>query len=447
MAFKFDFDIPEEELENLKSSPSLALPRGSSSEPQGSPTPPASSQATFSDSLHQQVSHLSITEDGQDRKAFDSSTREVTMEEMLEHLPPALSFSAINVPLASTSTAPSGIAILRRDLFDARFQLANQDDDSDDEGSAYGNTIPRAETPPKGFQMQRHLQDNAPSDLIKGVYEGGLKTWEASLDLVAALDEQGYKADGSGSSIEGKRVLEVGCGTAIPTLYLLERLFVDLFAQEHSDSPQARKGKTVVHLQDYNAEVLVYITFCNILLAYWNARKHANTHNEQAGEENGTAASVPESSKRSKEELAVSAGVEYTLDMEEGPDVDEIELSDEFIESFTEFLAKHDIELKFFAGSWQTFQVDEPYNVVLTSETVYELENLPFLVELLKAATKPKPAQGDLTLIACKRVYFGVGGGEVAFRSAVGDAEGKVETVWSGGKGVERTVMQASWAA
>lgn len=104
----------------------------------------------------------------------------------LGHLPPALSYSAINVPLASTSTAPSGIAILRRDLFDARFQLANQDDDSDDEGSAYGNSIPRSKSPPTGFKLNTHLQDNSPSDLIKGVYEGGLKTWEASLDLVVS---------------------------------------------------------------------------------------------------------------------------------------------------------------------------------------------------------------------------------------------------------------------
>lgn len=90
--------------------------------------------------------------------------------------------------MASTSTRPSGIEILRRDLFDARFQLANQDDDSDDEGSAYGNSIPRQKTPPTGFRMQTHLQTNSPSDLIKGVYEGGLKTWEASLDLVVSSD-------------------------------------------------------------------------------------------------------------------------------------------------------------------------------------------------------------------------------------------------------------------
>ena len=29
---------------------------------------------------------------------------------------------------------------------------------------------------------------NAPSDLINGVYEGGLKTWECSLDMASYLD-------------------------------------------------------------------------------------------------------------------------------------------------------------------------------------------------------------------------------------------------------------------
>lgn len=131
--------------------------------------------------------------------------------------------------------------------------------------------------------------------------------------------------------------------------------------------------------------------------------------------------------------------------MEEGPDVDEIEISDDFIASFKDFLVKNDIELKFFAGSWQTFQVQEPYNLILTSETVYDLENLPHLVKLLQSATKPKLEAGDLTLIACKRVYFGVGGGEVAFKLAVEEAGGEVQNIWSGGKGVERTVMQATW--
>lgn len=177
------------------------------------------------------------------------------------------------------------------------------------------------------------------------------------------------------------------------------------------------------------------------MLAYWHAQKRAQSQ----GQESNELASIPESSKRSKEELAISAGIEYTIDMEEGPDVNEIELSDEFVGSFHEFLERHDIELKFFAGSWQTFSISEPYDLVLTSETVYDVENLPSLVKLLKTASHSDGESSTLTLVACKRVYFGVGGGEVAFKAAVSDTDGTIENIWSGGQGVERTVMRASW--
>ena len=68
----------------------------------------------------------------------------------------------------------------RRDLFDARFQLMSQTDDE--------------------FL-------DAPSDLVPGVYEGGLKTWECSLDLVNYLDEI---KDTEQRRLNGKRILEVG---------------------------------------------------------------------------------------------------------------------------------------------------------------------------------------------------------------------------------------------
>lgn len=43
---------------------------------------------------------------------------------------------------------------------------------------------------------------DAPSDLLPGVYEGGLKTWESSLDLAQALGEIKLNP-------YGKRILEV----------------------------------------------------------------------------------------------------------------------------------------------------------------------------------------------------------------------------------------------
>ena len=46
---------------------------------------------------------------------------------------------------------------------------------------------------------------NNDSDLVSGVYEGGLKIWECSLDLVHYIIN-------NSEIFKGKRVLELGCG-------------------------------------------------------------------------------------------------------------------------------------------------------------------------------------------------------------------------------------------
>lgn len=52
-------------------------------------------------------------------------------------------------------------------------------------------------------------------------------------------------------------LLQLGCGTAIPSLYLLHNIF---------NSPYPPKGKTAIHLQDYNDLVFRLVTFPNIIL-------------------------------------------------------------------------------------------------------------------------------------------------------------------------------------
>ncbi|CAJ2668919.1 unnamed protein product [Trifolium pratense] len=81
------------------------------------------------------------------------------------------------------------------------------------------------------------------SDLVPGKYEGGLKLWEGSLDLIKAL-----RSDIKSQLISfgGKRVLEVGCGHGLPGIYAL------------------LEGAAVVHFQDFNAEVLHSLTIPNV---------------------------------------------------------------------------------------------------------------------------------------------------------------------------------------
>jgi predicted nicotinamide N-methyase len=81
------------------------------------------------------------------------------------------------------------------------------------------------------------------SDLVPGVYEGGLKLWEGSIDLVKALEKETQTGN---LTFSGKRVLELGCGHALPGIYA------------------CLKGADAVHFQDFNAEVLRCLTIPNL---------------------------------------------------------------------------------------------------------------------------------------------------------------------------------------
>lgn len=154
------------------------------------------------------------------------------------------------------------VVLARRDLFDAKFQLI-----ASDEGTEAAN----------GRSDVDFL--DAPSDLVPWVYEGGLKTWECSLDLVDCLDT--IYGTGIASNLRQKRILEarsrlrpyaadqilsrfyaatqLGCGTAIPSLYLLSTIF--------AAEPSA-ESNIHIHLQDYNDLVLRLVTLPNVILAW-----------------------------------------------------------------------------------------------------------------------------------------------------------------------------------
>lgn len=110
-------------------------------------------------------------------------------------LPPSLSYCPLPLP----SHVPSSVApIVRRDMFDAQFQLiasaAADDDDEDEAGAGAGTTTAKSWGPE--------------TDLVKGVYEGGMKTWECASDLVGVLDRELVKGQGW-RAVEGKKIMEV----------------------------------------------------------------------------------------------------------------------------------------------------------------------------------------------------------------------------------------------
>ncbi|KAK8556246.1 hypothetical protein V6N13_064304 [Hibiscus sabdariffa] len=81
------------------------------------------------------------------------------------------------------------------------------------------------------------------SDLVPGIYEGGLKLWEGSIDLVKALRSE---IQNDRLSLTEKRVLELGCGHGLPGIFA------------------CLEGAAEVHFQDFNAEVLRCLTIPNV---------------------------------------------------------------------------------------------------------------------------------------------------------------------------------------
>ncbi|KAI8801359.1 hypothetical protein BJ742DRAFT_34384 [Cladochytrium replicatum] len=125
----------------------------------------------------------------------------------------------------SIQLPPTPLRIYKRSVADAAFDIAVSD--SPELSSSLGTAIA------------------SNTDLIPGVYEGGLKTWECAIDLLHVLREE-EKVRG-GDWMRGLRVLELGCGSGLPGIYCL------MHGAE-------------VHFQDYNAEVIHLLTIPNVLL-------------------------------------------------------------------------------------------------------------------------------------------------------------------------------------
>lgn len=90
---------------------------------------------------------------------------------------------------------------------------------------------------------------------------------------------------------------------------------------------------------------------------------------------------------------------------EDLPETGDFDIDPSLISAFTSFLEISQVELCFSYGDWASWQ-GEKYDLVLTSETIYEASNLPSLVNVLRNASK----QDTRTLVACKRLYFGLTG-------------------------------------
>ncbi|OWZ55984.1 hypothetical protein C349_00681 [Cryptococcus neoformans var. grubii Br795] len=410
--FKFDFQFEEEDDEQVQIPTTTFV------------TPTQSSQANAGTSN-------SVKND----RGIDRRCHHLSLDELIKTLPDAISYSPL---YHQTLYTP----LLRRDLFDARFQLINKG--TEDE--------PKEIVTPENEDEGDYV--DAKTDLIPGLYEGGLKTWEGGVDLVEVLarslpgnttEEQNKNV---GEWVKGGKVLEVGCGTSLPTAFLLR----SLLSLPTSSAP----SKTILHLQDYNQLVLSLVSLPNLILAALPYLPPEVLRLADEGDE----------------------PIETVV-----PDLEEpgnLSLNKDLVEAFQKLLKERGIELIFTYGHWEGLskklkEEKDGYGLVLTAETIYSQDSTPALIDVLREAVgKSGPIEhkadvelessledlrvkddwtkrplreisSGLALVAAKVLYFGVGGGLQAFLHAA-EANGAYHcTVKEWSQGVGRKVVQIGW--
>lgn len=101
---------------------------------------------------------------------------------------------------------------------------------------------------------------------------------------------------------------------------------------------------------------------------------------------------------------------------------------------------------KFYAGDWSKFieatKIDDKYDLILTSETIYNTENYGKLLDVLKTKLK----HNGVALVAAKTYYFGVGGGCRDFEKLIKD-DGSLqsEVVFVVSENVQREILKVTF--
>ncbi|KAK2758602.1 hypothetical protein FQN54_003292 [Arachnomyces sp. PD_36] len=302
------------------------------------------------------------------------------LDEMLSSLPSQLSFNTIS--------PTSCLRLPRREVFDIRAQLMAEDGIGSNENTELISGLEKG-------------------DIQTRIYEGGFKTWECAIDLAKLLMSYGdgdlFPVSGIGEG-EGVdiHIIELGAGTAMPSLALLNRFLL----QPAPSEPPERK----VHftLADYNSPVLRLVTLPNIILLWSLISGAANLAEGDATDEGN-----------------------------------DLEITPEVIEGFKQALSQRGISLDFISGSWGPEFVDTVFQselrgvsdsgrprrtLILASETIYSPSSLRVfsetLVSLLRRASGAEAASSARAFVAAKRVYFGVGGGVDEFLSTLREVEG-----------------------
>ncbi|KAG0031022.1 Histidine protein methyltransferase 1 [Podila clonocystis] len=359
-----------------------------------------------------------------------------TLHYELAHIPVTKGSGAGNAVLTTLSTGAEKevVTLYKRNLEDVKFQMAQEDDELEVEEIANKSNEPTGTTKTSGPGGVEMLALAGKSDLVKGIYEGGLKTWECALDLVAYLAENKEPYD-------GKKVLELGCGSALPGIYLL-----------------TQSSSVKVDFQDYNDQVLKLVTLPNVLL---------NTHirPDQQPTEGDEDENDSEKKPAKDDDLRKESEGEDDEDDEDDNDEDEISEADpadgdfkgveldipDSEEERKALLQKVGLQSRFFMGDWAGLvdlldfkSSDDKYDLILTSETIYAEESHMKLYTTIKNSLK----KGGKALVAAKSFYFGVGGDVLSFQRLIEkDGVFDVKVVFSAQAFVRREILELTFKA
>lgn len=443
----------------------------------------------------------------------------------LSSLPSSLSYNTLSIPFASHSSSPPNrqartITIPRRSLFDVVAQLKAEADIRP--GPAPGPAAFQSDVADKargdGYDYETlisTLQDG--DDLRSRVYEGGFKTWECGVDLAAYLasclcldgkpggggvadeglanwlreagiwngnggledddeDDEGGGLNRGDDDDSGLDIIELGAGSAIPSLILLNHVLTARRRRRGrtrggSDAHVEQRDKTRLGnirfiLCDYNLEVLRLVTGANVLLQLKGLKQRREVQSDPTNHDGGGDLDAREGDAMAQD---ANASANANVDGE-----GEVELDSGLHGTELSSLTNAGISIDLISGAWGDAFVDlvlalppptpipttpprHPSNrptLILSSETLYSPASLHAFVSTLLSLLRRShhSSRESMALVAAKKMYFGVGGGVDEFIGEVGRRGGAVvevvreidEARGGGGGGVGRVVLKVS---
>ncbi|OAA79936.1 hypothetical protein LEL_03422 [Akanthomyces lecanii RCEF 1005] len=311
-------------------------------------------------------------------------------------MPSKIAYSLLDVTLDDASV----VRLPRRELWDVRVQLMAEEEENAEHAVGADSS-----------GLGTH-------DVKTGVYEGGFKSWESSVDLVKVLAAQGKV---SAAEQLPMRIIELGCGTALPSVSLFQWTI-----EANTPTTAATRQSTSFIVADYNPTVLQLVTLPNFILAWaLSAREYTPAlHNA------------------------------FSLE-------DELELLPGVIAAFQSYLIASRISLTFLSGAWSSDFVELVYTgipgdvtdpsasaatLLLGAETIYSPFALQAFTEVAFSILQREGAKHDtspaVALVAAKKLYFGVGGSLDDFVDQARGRGGDITTLREEADGVRRGVVR-----